>query len=380
VGKLALYTACAGVPPQRCLPVTLDVGTNRASLRDDPLYLGLHRPRESGPAYDALVEEFVEAARASFPGVLIQFEDFANHNAFRLLATYRDRACCFNDDIQGTAAVVFAGLLSAMRLTRGRIEDQQLLFFGAGEAAIGCAELFVAALVARGTDAAAARRRCWLFDSKGLVVRRRDDLKAHKRLYAHDGEFIADLGEAVVALKPTALIGASGQPHTFDRRIVEAMARLNERPIIFSLSNPTSMSECTAEEAYTWSKGRAVFASGSPFDPVTLDGKRFVPGQGNNAYVFPGIGLGIVTCGIRHVTDAMFSAAAETLAGLVSQKELDEGCLFPPLPTIRDVSVRVAEAVAQVAYAHDLAAVPRPKDLRAHIRAAVFEPDYPSYV
>jgi len=380
VGKLALYSACAGIPPTRCLPVTLDVGTNRQSLLDDPLYLGLRHRRATGDEYDGLVDEFVTAVQAAFPGALIQFEDFSNHNAFRLLERYRGRACMFNDDIQGTAGVVLAGLISAMRLTGGELGDQRLLFFGAGEAAVGCADLFVSALRGRGIPEEQARGRCWLFDSHGLVVRARDNLKAHKQRYAHDHDAIRDLLTAVETLRPTALIGASGQGGAFTREIVEAMARLHERPIVFSLSNPTSQSECTAEQAYTWSGGRAVFASGSPFDPVTVGGRTFVPGQGNNAYVFPGIGLAVVACGITRVIDAMFLAAAEALAGLASSRDLEQGSLFPPLEVIRDVSARIACAVAEVAYDRGLARLPRPDELEAHMRASMYEPNYPDYL
>ncbi len=380
VGKLTLYTACAGIHPARCLPVTLDVGTNRQSLLDDPLYLGLRRTRLRGEAYDGLVEEFVEAVQQVFPGALIQFEDFANRNAFRLLERYRDRVCCFNDDIQGTAAVVLAGLLSALGLTETTLEDQRVLFLGAGSAAIGCGDLIVSALIKRGLPEAEARRRCWLFDSKSLVVAGRTDLVEHKLRFAHDHRMIDDFRMAVEELRPTAIIGASGQHGAFDREIIETMARINEQPIIFSLSNPTPQSECTAEEAYVWSNGRAVFASGSPFDAVAMEGRRFVPGQGNNAYIFPGVGLAVVCCGIRRITDEMFEVAAETLAGLVSTGDLEQGCIFPPFSRIRDVSVHIAAAVAGVAYQNDLTDQPRPTDLEERIRACVYEPTYSVYV
>jgi malate dehydrogenase (oxaloacetate-decarboxylating)(NADP+) len=380
VGKLSLYTACAGVHPRSCLPVTLDVGTNRETLLEDPLYLGLRRRRLTGSAYDEIVEEFVEAVGQVFPRALIQFEDFANHNAFRLLEKYRDRVCTFNDDIQGTAAVVLAGLHSAMRLTGGRFEEQRILMLGAGEAAIGSGDLIVSDLVGEGLALDEARRHCWFFDSRGLVVHSRIDLTAHKLRFAHDHELVGDLLTAIETLRPTALIGASGQARRFTREIVEAMSRINERPIIFSLSNPTSKSECTAEEAYTWSGGRAVFASGSPFDPVTVQGRRLVPGQGNNAYVFPGLGLGIVCSGAERVLDSMFAAAARTLAEAVGQEDLDSGCIFPPLSRIREVSARIAAAVAEIARRHGLNREPLPADLAAHVRSQMYQPDYPGYV
>ena len=295
IGKLALYTACAGVHPRQCLPVMLDSGTNNQALLDDPLYIGLRQRRLTGAALDELVAEFVAAAQQSFPGILIQFEDFANQNAGRLLERYRDRLCSFNDDIQGTAAVTAAGIFSALRITGKRMSEQTFLCLGAGEAATGISDLLVAAMVDDGMDEKVARGRCWMVDSKGLVVADRKDLAAHKQPYAHRHAPVADFVSAVHALKPTAIIGASATPQTFTQEVIETMARLNDRPIVFALSNPTSKAECTAEQAYAWSGGRALFASGSPFDPVDLGGKHFVPRQGNNSYIFPGVGLGVVT-------------------------------------------------------------------------------------
>jgi len=379
IGKLSLYTAAAGIPPAQCLPVTLDVGTNNEPLLADPLYIGLHQRRLTGEAYDALVEEFVMAVQQEFPGAIVQFEDFANHNAFRLLAHYRDRVCTFNDDIQGTAAVALAGLFSALRITGGALTDQRVLFLGAGEAAVGIANLTSAALVADGLPLEEARRRCWMVNSKGLVVRSRTDLADHKWPYAHDHEPVSDLLSAIRAVEPTILIGAAAVPGAFSRAIIEEMARLHARPIVFSLSNPTSKAECTAEQAYTWSEGRAVFASGSPFAPVTLGGRTFVPRQGNNCYIFPGVGLGVLAVGARRVTDEMFMAAARALAASVSQADLDQGAIFPALTTMREVSVHVAAAVAEVAYRQGHATAPRPSDLRAHVASCMWQPDYPVY-
>ncbi len=380
IGKLSLYTAAAGIPPAQCLPVTLDVGTNNEELLTDPLYIGLHQRRLTGEAYDSLVEEFVMAVQQVFPGAIIQFEDFANHNAFRLLAHYRDRVCTFNDDIQGTAAVALAGLFSALRITGGSLADQRVLFLGAGEAAVGIANLTSAALVANGLPLDDARRRCWMVNSRGLVVRSRTDLADQKLPYAHDHEPVADLLSAIRAVEPTILIGAAAAPGAFNRAIIEEMARLNARPIVFSLSNPTSKAECTAEQAYTWSDGRAVFASGSPFGRVTLGGRTFVPRQGNNCYIFPGVGLGVLATGARRVTDEMFMAAARALAASVSQADLDQGAIFPPLTMMREVSVHVAAAVAEVAYRQAHATAPRPTDLRAHVASCMWQPDYPVYV
>jgi len=380
VGKLALYTACAGVHPSLCLPVTLDVGTNNRRLLEDPLYIGLRGARLRGQEYDDLVEEFVVAAKAAFPGVLIQFEDFGNVNAFRLLQKYRNRICTFNDDMQGTGGVILAGVYTALRITGGRLLDQKFLFLGAGEAAIGISDLIVAAMVDAGLPEAEARQRCWLVDSRGLVIKSRTDLAEHKLPYAHEHEPLRDFHTAVQALRPTGIIGVSGQPGTFTQPVLETMARLNERPTIFALSNPTSKAECTAEQAYTWTEGRAIFASGSPFPPVTVHGKTFVPGQGNNAYVFPGVGLGVVACGARLVTDEMFFAAAEALANEVSEDDLALGRIYPPLSHIREVSAIIAQAVAEVAYKRDLATRTRPDDLLAYIKAQMYEPEYRTYV
>ena len=379
VGKLALYTACAGIHPDQCLPVLLDVGTNNAVLRDDPLYLGLPQARLRGAEYDELVEEFIEATQQVFPGVLVQFEDFANHNAFRLLRKYRDRICTFNDDIQGTAAVVLAGLLSALRVTGGRLADQRLLFMGAGEAATGIADLVVAALVAGGLDAADARRRCWLFDSQGLVTAGRAELAEHKRPYAHEHAPVADFAGAVTALRPTGVIGVAAVGGTFTPEVLREMARLNAQPIVFALSNPTSKSECTAEQAYAYTDGRALYASGSPFPAVTRGGRTFVPRQGNNSYIFPGVGLGVTACRARHVVDEMFLAAASALAGTVTAADLAQGSLYPPLTSIRESSLAIAVAVAEVAYARGLAGAKRPADLSVHIRETMYEPRYPNF-
>jgi malate dehydrogenase (oxaloacetate-decarboxylating)(NADP+) len=315
-----------------------------------------------------------------FPGVLIQFEDFANHNAFRLLAKYRDRICTFNDDIQGTAAVALAGLFSALRVSGGKLNDQTLLFLGAGEAATGIADLTVAAMTAAGLGPDAARGRCWLVDSHGLVVKSRNDLAAHKRPYAQDHAPVGDFLAAVRALKPTAIIGVAATGGSFTREVLEEMARINQRPIVFALSNPTSKAECTAEQAYRWTAGRALFASGSPFDPVTADGRTFVPRQGNNSYIFPGVGLGVIVSQARRVTDDMFMTAATTLAGMVEESDLAQGSLYPPLAHIREVSAAIAAAVAESAYANGLAGKPRPADVPADIRSQMYDPRYSSYV
>lgn len=376
VGKLSLYSACAGIRPEYCLPVTLDVGTNNETLLNDPYYIGLRQKRLSGNAYDEFVDEFITAARKVFPGVLIQFEDFANHSAFRLLHKYRDKICTFNDDIQGTAAVALAGLFSALRVGGGRLIDQKLLFLGAGEAATGIADLVVSAMVAQGASEADALRRNWLVDSRGLVVKDRAGLTQHKLRYAHDHAPIGDFLTAIETLKPTVIIGVAAVGGAFTPEVLKAMARINQRPIVFALSNPTSKAECSAEEAYRHTEGRALFACGSPYDPVEFDGKTFVPRQGNNSYIFPGIGLGAIASGTRLVTDEMFMAAAHTLAHLVSESDIKQGSLFPALARIREVSAHIAAAVAEVAYKRGLATGQPPKDLNAYIQSQMYDPHY----
>jgi malate dehydrogenase (oxaloacetate-decarboxylating)(NADP+) len=379
IGKLALYTACAGVPPSLCLPVTLDVGTNNEVLLADPLYTGLPQRRLRGPDYDSFVEEFLTAVQETFPRVLVQFEDFATDNALRLLERYRYRLCTFNDDIQGTAAVVLAGLLSATRLTGRPLQEQQILFYGAGAAASGIANLIVSAMQTERLSQEQARGKCWFVDSKGLVVKSRSDLAEHKKAYAHDYPFLADLPGCIEALRPTALLGVSAQPNAFTPAVLRALAEINDRPIIFALSNPTSKSECTAAQAYAATDGRCVFAAGSPFDPVVYKGRTYVPGQGNNSYIFPGVGLGVIAAGARHVTDAMFDAAARTLAATVTEESLAQGLIYPPLGSIRGVSLSIAVAVARVAWQGGLATKPLPEDVTAYVRSLRYEPDYPSY-
>ena len=380
VGKLSLYTACAGIHPSWCLPVTIDVGTNNVELQKDPLYFGMRHQRIRGEEYDALVDEFITAVQENFPNTLIQFEDFGNINAFRLLNKYRNRICAFNDDMQGTASVALAGLYAAMRMIGQKITDQKILFLGAGEAGTGIGDLIVSAMMNEGVSQTEARQRCWFADSKGLVVKSRKNLPEHKLRYAHEFRDHPYFLDAVKALKPTAIIGVSGQPGTFTQPILEEMARCNERPIVFALSNPTPRSECTAKEAYVWTQGRAIFASGSPFDPFTLEGITYEPGQGNNAYIFPGVGLGVIACRAKHVTDEMFLAAAQTLAAEVTEDDFKRGSIYPPLGHIREISAKIATAVCEVAYEQGLAVNPRPNDLAAFIKSQMYEPNYRSYV
>lgn len=379
-GKLCLYTACAGIHPTLCLPVTIDVGTNNEDLLNDILYVGLRQRRIRGEAYDELVDEFVTAVQELYPHAFIQFEDFANHNAFRLLNKYRDRVCSFNDDIQGTGAVGLAGLYSALRITGGSLAEQRILFMGAGEAGFGIGDMVCSAMVSEGLSGEEARKRCWFVDSKGLIVKSRSDLSGHKLRYAQDHEYVSDFASAVNALRPTVIFGVSGQTRAFTQTVLEAMAVYNQRPIVMAMSNPTSKSECTAEQAYTWTEGRVVFASGSPFAPVTFKGRTYVPGQANNAYVFPGIGLGIIACRAKSVTDEMLSVAARALADAVTEADLEQGRIYPALTRIREVSAAIATAVAEQAYRQGLAREPRPDDLLAFVKSQMYEPKYRCYV
>jgi len=380
VGKLSLYTACARIHPAWCLPITLDVGTENENLLNDPLYIGLRQKRVRGQEYDKFVDEFIKAVVDVFPDVLVQFEDFANINAFRLLEKYRDKICTFNDDIQGTAAVTLAGVYSALRITGKPLKDQVILFLGAGEAGIGIGDLIVSALRAEGLSLEEARRRCWFVDSKGLVVKSRTNLAEHKLHFAHEHPFCADLLSAIESVKPTILIGVSGMAGSFTQEVVKAMAKLNDRPVIFALSNPTSKAECTAEQAYTWTDGRAIFASGSPFPPVVLNGKKFVPGQGNNAYIFPGVGLGVIASKARHVTDAMFFKSARALADTVQESDLEMGRIYPSLTRIKEVSAYIARAVVEDAFAEGLAQIERPENIDEFVKSFMYEPVYESYV
>ena len=376
IGKLALYTACAGVPPEFTLPVLIDCGTNNDSLRQDPLYLGLRRTRPAVEELDEFVEEFITAVEDEFPNCCIQFEDWAGVDAVRLLARYRERVCCFNDDIQGTAAVALAGIMGALRITAGKLSEQTFLFLGAGSAAIGIADLLTQSMVLEGTPDQGARARVWLFDVNGLVESTRNDLAEFQKPYAHTHRPCKDFVEAIESLKPTAIIGVSTVAKAFNQHVIEAMARINQRPIIFPYSNPTSHSECTAQEAYKWSEGRAIFASGSPFPPVLLDGKTYVPGQGNNVYIFPAIGLAVYATRATRVTDEMFIAAARAVAEQVTQNELDTGLIYPPQSAILDTELLAAERVAAVIFERGLARVSQPENVAQFVRSQTYKPQY----
>uniref|UniRef100_A0A672JA74 Malic enzyme n=1 Tax=Salarias fasciatus TaxID=181472 RepID=A0A672JA74_SALFA len=379
VGKLCLYTACAGIRPEKCLPVAIDVGTDNETLLKDPLYMGLYQKRDRSQAYDDLIDEFMEAVVDKYgQDTLIQFEDFGNHNAFRFLRKYREKYCTFNDDIQGTASVALAGLLAAQRAIGKPITEHRVLFLGAGEAALGIANLIVMAMMESGMTQAEARQKIWMYDKYGLLVKGREQVTdANQEGFVHDSPGdVQSFLEAVNTIKPTAIIGVSGAGRLFTHDVIKAMGALNERPIIFALSNPTAKAECTAEEAYTLTDGRCLFASGSPFGPVTLsDGRVFTPGQGNNAYIFPGVALAVILSGVRHISDTVF------LEAQLTDKELEEGRLYPPLSNIREVSVQMAVKVVEYVYANGMAfRYPEPLDKNAFVHATVWNTNYDSFL
>ena len=375
IGKLSLYVACAGIHPHQCLPIRLDVGTNNEELLNDPLYLGINQHRLIGKEYVSLVDEFIQAVQDAYPKALIQFEDFLTPNAYRLLNTYRNKGLCFNDDIQGTAGVALAGVYASTRISKINFSDLRIMFLGAGSAATGIADLITFAFQHKGLSESEARQRLWFVDVEGLVVKNRNDLMEHNLPYAHDHAF-ADFITAIKEIKPHILIGATGAPGTFTQEAIELMAKINERPALFALSNPTSRAECTAEQAYEWTAGRAIFTSGSPFAEVKFNNQIFRPGQGNNAYIFPGIGLGAIVSEASFITEEMFLTAAQRLAHLVSEQDLSSGAIYPPLYDIRSVSLDIATAVAEKVYEQNMARLPKPGDLRQTIKDYMYDPSY----
>nr|AAT02535.1 NADP-dependent malic enzyme 3 [Hydrilla verticillata] len=383
VGKLALYTALGGIRPSSCLPITIDVGTNNETLLNEEFYIGLRQKRATGKEYADLLHEFMISVKQNYgERVLVQFEDFANHNAFELLSKYSKTHLVFNDDIQGTASVVLAGVVAALKLVGGALAEHTFLFLGAGEAGTGIAEL-IALEISKQIKAPVeeTRKKIWLVDSKGLIVSsRKESLQHFKKPWAHEHEPIKHLVDAVKTIKPTVLVGSSGVGRAFTKEVIEAMASFNEKPIILALSNPTSQSECTAEEAYTWTQGRAIFASGSPFDPVEYEGKTFVPGQANNAYIFPGFGLGLIIAGAIRVHDDMLIAASEALANQVSEENFEKGLIYPPFSNIRKISANIAANVAAKAYELGLAShLPRPANLVKYAESCMYSPVYRTY-
>lgn len=374
IGKLSLYTALAGIPPHQCLPVMMDIGTNNEEILNDVLYLGYPKKRLEGEAYLEMIEEFVIAIQDKYPKALIQFEDFLTPSAYKLLNKYRDRVLCFNDDIQGTAAVALAGVYASTRITKKKFSDLKILFLGAGSAATGIGDLIVSAMQDEGLTQNEARSRLWFVDSKGLVVKDRGNLAEHKIPYAHSHDQM-DLIHAIGSIKPHILIGATGAPGTFTQEVIELMTRINDRPVIFALSNPTSKAECTAEQAYTWSDGKVVFSSGSPFGKIVYKGKEYHPGQGNNAYVFPGIGLGAIVSNAKTIPDDLFLIASRTLAKLVSEQNIQNGALYPRLTEIRNISLNIAVAVAEKVYALGISKNKnKPENLKQIITDYMYDP------
>lgn len=386
IGKLSLYTLCAGIAPHKTLAIMLDAGTDNADRLADPLYLGLRRPRVRGEEYQEFVDVFVNSVNRCFPQVLLQWEDFAKGNAIHQLARFRDRLCTFNDDIQGTAAVVLAGLYAGLRITGGRLRDERVLLAGAGAAAQGIAELLVTAFQEDGLSQTEALGQIWTFDSKGLVTKNRANLEDFKTACARDPAELSayacedrskpTLAEVILNVRPSVLLGASGTPGTFNEAAVRAMAKVNERPLIFPLSNPTSKAECTASEAVCWSDGRAIVASGSPFKPVDFNGTRHRIGQANNAWIFPGMGLGITVGGIRRVTNSLFLEAAKTLAGAVRESDLRDGTVYPEMTRIRECSREVAISVIRRAASEGHASDEAVHDVESRVTSSMWSPGY----
>jgi malate dehydrogenase (oxaloacetate-decarboxylating)(NADP+) len=376
IGKLALYTSCAGVPPELTLPIVLDVGTNNQALLNDPLYPGLKQSKVRGQPYDEFIDEFVHAVTEVFPKACIQWEDLDGRDAIRILTRYQDQVCTFNDDIQGTAAIAAAGFLAASRLLKRPFTDNRFLFLGAGAAAFGIAEMLVRRFEKDGLSREAALERIWMFDVNGLLVRSRTDLADHQERFAHDTPPSNDFALSILEIRPTAIVGVSTVGGAFNQQVVENMCAVNERPVIFPFSNPTSHSECTAEQAYRWSHGRAIFASGSPFPPVTYRGRTFVPGQGNNVFIFPAVGLAVLATEARRVTDEMLLIAAEAVAEQVTREDFERGLIYPQVNDILKVSVNVAERVAEHVFDSGLARVERPDDVRALLESTMYEPVY----
>jgi malate dehydrogenase (oxaloacetate-decarboxylating)(NADP+) len=376
IGKLQLYTACAGVPPEGLLPVLIDFGTDNHELLNDPLYLGLRQPRSSQEEVDPLVDEFVEAVQEQFTDCCIHFEDWRGIDAFRYLARYREKVCCFNDDIQGTGGVVVAGLYNAMRIKSQNLKDERVLFLGAGSAGIGIADMIASAMILEEQSGDQARSRIWLFDANGLLESTRNDLVPEQKPYAHQHTPTHNLLEAINSIKPTILIGVSTVGKAFNRSVIEAMSKINQRPVIFALSNPTEKAECTPEEAYGWSGGKAIYAAGVQFPPVQYNGETFLPGQANNFYIYPAIGLAIYATRAKRVTDEMFLEAAKATAEQVTDEQRTKGLLFPPQSNILETEVRTAVRAATLVFDRKLAGVDRPGDVDSWLRAMIYKPEY----
>jgi malate dehydrogenase (oxaloacetate-decarboxylating)(NADP+) len=380
IGKLQLYTACAGVPPQYLLPMYLDAGTNNEQYLHDPLYLGMRKARPPTEELYSFVDEFMEAVQEVFPKCCVHFEDWTGVDAVHLLERYRDKCCCYNDDVQGTAGITLAGMINAMKLKGTKLRDEKYLFLGAGSAGIGLANLLCSALVQQGMTLKEAQSRVYMFDINGLLESARTDLVDFQKPYAHKYAPTRDFVAAIESIKPTTIIGVSTIGGAFTQQVIEAMTRINERPIVLALSNPTEKAECTAEQAYTWSKGKAIFAAGVQFPPVHLNGQTFLPGQANNFYIFPAIGMAIFATQAARVTDEMFIEAASGVADQVAPELLKDGLLYPLQANILETEIQTASRVAKLVFDSGLARVSRPSDMVAFIRSHVYKAEYPALV
>ncbi len=380
IGKLQLYTAAAGVPPQYLLPMYLDAGTNNEQYLNDPLYLGLRKTRPPTAELFSFVDEFVEAVQEVFPKCCIHFEDWTGVDAVHLLKRYRDKYCVYNDDVQGTAGITLAGMINATKLKGTKLKDEKYLFLGAGSAGIGLADLLCSALVADGMELKAARSQVWMFDVNGLLQSTRTDLVDFQMPYAHEHAPTKDFVAAVESIKPTTIIGVSTIGGAFTQKVVEAMSRINERPVILALSNPTEHAECTAEQAYNWSLGKAIYAAGVQFPPVNYKGQTRLPGQANNFYIFPAVGMAIFATQARRVTDEMFIEAAAAVADQVSAEQLKQGLLYPLQSNILETEIKTAARVAALVFDSNLSRVDRPANMETFIRQHVYKPEYQSLI
>ena len=376
IGKLQLYTACAGVPPQYLLPMHLDAGTNNEQYLHDPLYLGMRKTRPATEDLYSFVDEFVQAVQEVFPKCCIHFEDWTGKDAVHLLQRYRDKYCVYNDDVQGTAGITLAGMINAAKVKGTKLKDEKYLFLGAGSAGIGLADLLCSALVKQGMTLKEAQSRVYMFDVNGLLESSRKDLFDFQLPYAHQHAPTRDFVAAIESLKPTTIIGVSTIGGAFNQKVIEAMARINERPVILALSNPTEHAECTPEQAYTWSKGKAIYASGVQFPPVHYNGQTFLPGQANNFYIFPAVGMAIFATQAKRVTDEMFIEAGQAVADQVPPDLLKQGLLYPLQSDILESEIQTAARVAKLVFDSGLATVPRPTDMIAFIRKHVYKPEY----
>jgi len=378
IGKLQLYTACAGVPPQYLLPMYLDAGTNNEQYLHDPLYLGMRKTRPATKDLYSFVDEFMEAVQEVFPKCCVHFEDWTGVDAVHLLQRYRDKYCVYNDDVQGTAGIVLAGMLNAAKIKDTKLSDEKILFFGAGSAAIGLAGLLCSAMVAEGLTLTEAQARISMFDINGLLEPTRTDLVDFQKPYAHKHVPTRDFVAAIESIKPTTIIGVSTVGGTFTKKVVETMSRLNARPVILALSNPTEHAECTPEQAYTWSNGKAIYAAGVQFPPVHLNGQTFLPGQANNFYIFPAVGMAVFATQASRVTDEMFIEAARAVADQVPSDLLKQGLLYPLQSNILETEIQTAARIAKLVFDSDLARVERPRDFVSFIREHVYKPKYKS--